>query len=144
MAAINTGKVVAGGLVAGVVLNVVDFVANYFIIGERFKANWDAINPALWPKMTAPSTMVTFVITDFLVGIILVWTYAAMRPRFGPGPRTALVASLLLWFFGTILYSGMMASGLFTMAAFVTYGCIALVNFLIAGWVGARLYSEPA
>lgn len=32
-----------------------------------------------------PST-VGWVVTDFLLGILIVWSYAAMRPRFGPAP----------------------------------------------------------
>ena len=40
-----------------------------------------------------------FVIITFLVGIITVWLYAAIRPRFGPGPGTAVIAALVVWFF---------------------------------------------
>jgi hypothetical protein len=144
MAAINTGRVVLGGLVAGVVLNVLDFVANGVIVGERFKADWDAINPALWPKMSAAPSMVTYVVIDFVLGILLVWTYAAIRPRFGPGAKTAAIASVTLWLLGSALYAGFVASGLISTTAYLVFGVIALINFLIGGWVGGKLYSEPA
>ena len=33
----------------------------------------------------------------FLLGFIAVWLYAAIRPRFGPGPKTAIIAGLVVW-----------------------------------------------
>src|SRR5437667_4515115 len=39
-----------------------------------------------------------FVIGGFVLGVLLVWLYAAIRPRFGPGPKTSLIAGLVLWF----------------------------------------------
>jgi len=143
MAAINTSKVVVGGLVAGVVLNVIDFISNTFIVGERFKPDWDAINPQLWTNMMATRSIITYVVVDFVLGILLVWTYAAIRPRFGPGPKTAANASILLWLVGGALYAGLMAGGLVSLRAYLVFALIALVNLLIAGWVGAKLYTEP-
>jgi hypothetical protein len=37
----------------------------------------------------------------------IMWLYAAIRPRYGPGPKTAAVAGFALWFIG----SGLMLSG---------------------------------
>ena len=34
----------------------------------------------------------------FLVGIAIVWMHAAIRPRYGAGPRTALCAAAATWF----------------------------------------------
>jgi hypothetical protein len=38
-----------------------------------------------------------FVILDFIYGIVLVYLYAAIRPRFGAGPSTAVQAGILMW-----------------------------------------------
>ena len=38
-----------------------------------------------------------FLAYTFVLGIILAWLYAAIRPRFGPGPFTALRAGAVLW-----------------------------------------------
>ena len=32
-----------------------------------------------------------------LYGVFLIWIYVAIRPRFGPGPVTAVFAGLTLW-----------------------------------------------
>ena len=32
-----------------------------------------------------------------VMGIGLIWLYAAIRPRYGPGPRTAAIAGFVMW-----------------------------------------------
>ena len=48
----------------------------------------------------SPGMMVMFLAWGFFYGVIAVWVYAAIRPRFGPGPRTALRAGLVVWLVG--------------------------------------------
>src|SRR5207249_12113958 len=51
-------------------------------------------------KPPIPDSMIwVFVVWDIVMGIGLVWLYAAIRPRFGPGAKTAVIAGLALWFF---------------------------------------------
>ncbi len=45
--AINTSKVLVGGIVGGVVANVIDFVGNSFILGGMHRADMAKLNPAL-------------------------------------------------------------------------------------------------
>ena len=78
MASINTGKVIVGGLAAGVVLNAIDFVSNMYILADRMKTDLDKLNPALWTNMNDMSKLPGFLATDFVFGILLVWTYAAI------------------------------------------------------------------
>src|SRR6185503_14982122 len=92
--AMNIKKVVIGGIVAGVVMNVIDFVTNTYIFGARMKAEADAFKPGLSDQMMGGSAIVSYIVMDFVLGIALVWTYAAIRPRFGPGLRTATFAAL--------------------------------------------------
>jgi hypothetical protein len=140
--AINTQKVLIGGFAAGVVLNVIDFVVNMFILGARMKAESDAFKPGLSDQMNKGSTMVSYIIMDFILGFALVWTYAAIRPRFGPGLKTASYAALLFWILGGVFYSGYMMMGMTSSGLWWTLAFVALVNFLAAASVGAWLYSE--
>ena len=140
--AINTNKVLLGGLAAGVVLNVIDFVANTYVLGARMRAETEAFKPGLSGQMMTGSAIASYIIMDFVLGVVLVWTYAAIRPRFGPGLRTATFAALLFWVLGLIfnvgyLHMGMMSSGLWLAFAFIE-----LVNFFLAAWLGAKLYTE--
>lgn len=141
MSAINTGRVVMGGLVAGVVLNVLDTVNGLFIMAEDFAANAArlGLDPAL---MEAPSVMASWIIIDFLIGILLVWLYAAMRPRFGPGPRTAAFAGLAFWAGISLVLFGFTMMGVFDMSMMIKATVLQLVFSVVASVAGARFYQE--
>jgi hypothetical protein len=140
--AMNTKKVVIGGIVAGIVLNVIDFATNTFILGERMKADAEAFKPGISEKMMAGSAIASYVIMDLVLGVALIWTYAAIRPRFGPGLRTAGFAALLFWLLGLIFNSGYRQMGMMSSGLWWTFAFIWLVNFFLAAWAGAKLYSE--
>ena len=137
----NIQKVVIGGVVAGVVMNVIDFVANY-ALAARSAAEADAFKPGLSAQMAGG--MVSYIIMDFALGIALVWTYAAIRPRFGPGPRTAVFTAILFWLLALIFYSGYRQMGMMSTGLWWTFAFIGLVNFLISSNAGAALYSEQS
>ncbi|HEY3160423.1 MAG TPA: hypothetical protein VGJ78_15770 [Vicinamibacterales bacterium] len=139
--AINTGKVVAGGLVAGVVANVIDFVNNTYVLGADMQA-WAAshnIDPA---TLTSGAVAGTWVVVDFIYGLLLVFTYAAIRPRFGPGVRTAIIAGLAVFLSPTIVLFGFTQMGMLTMAMFVKGTIGAIVATLAASVAGAAIYKE--
>ena len=139
--AINTGKIVAGGLVAGVVANAFDFVTNTYILGADMQA-WAAshnIDPA---TLTSGAVAGTWVVVDFIYGLLLVFTYAAIRPRFGPGVRTAIIAGLVVFLAPTIVLFGFTQMGMLTMPMFVKGTIGAIVATLAASVAGAAIYKE--
>jgi hypothetical protein len=143
MASINTGKVVAGGLLAGLVANAIDFVTNTYLLAADWQALATAHNmdPA---AMTSPAVAGTWIVVDFLFGILLVWTYAAMRPRLGPGPQTAIVAGLVIYASATLVVFGFTMMGVLTMTLFVKGSIAAIVSTLAASVAGASIYKEAA
>jgi hypothetical protein len=138
--AINTQKVLIGGIAAGVVMNVIDFISNTYILGARMKAESDAFKPGLSDQMMTGSAIAGYIV----LAILLVWTYAAIRPRFGPGIKTAVYAAVLFWLLVSISVSGYMHMGMMSGGLWWSFAFIGLVNFLLSAWVGARLYSEDA
>ena len=142
--AINTQKVLLGGIAAGVVMNIIDFVSNMFIVGARMKAEADAFKPGMSDQMNQGSAMVSYIVMDLVLGILLVWTYAAIRPRFGPGMKTATYVAVLFWILAGIFLSGYLHMGMMSSGLWWTFAFIGLVNFWVSAWVGARLYSEDA
>ena len=137
----NIKKVVVGGIVAGAVLNIVDFISNY-ALAARMKAETDAFKPGLSELMMTSSSMISYIVMDFALGIALVWTYAAIRPRFGPGSRTAVFTSLLFWLLALIFYAGYRQMGMMSAGLWWTMAFVGLVNFLLAAQAGAAVYSE--
>jgi len=85
MGKINWGRVVLGGLLAGVVLNVVDWLT----YGVWLKADMAAAMQALGKQPGAmDSAIPLWVALDFVSGIGLLWVYAAIRPRNRAPPTT--------------------------------------------------------
>jgi hypothetical protein len=141
MASINTGRVIAGGLVAGVVANAVDFVTNTYVLAADWQA-WAAshnIDPA---SLTSGAVAGTWMAVDFLIGFLLVWTYAAMRPRFGPGVQTAFFAGLVIFLAPTLVLFGFTMMGMLTMTMFIKGSSAAVVSTFGAAIAGAAVYKE--
>ncbi len=141
---VNRQKLLVGGLAAGVVLNIIDFLTNVVLLSARMQADANAFKPGLGDQMSAMTggQIAVYVFFDFIIGFLLVWTYAAIRPRFGPGPRTAAYVGLLFFVFGMILTYGYKSMGVMSSGLWWTYTGIWLVNLLLASVVGAMLYSE--
>jgi hypothetical protein len=141
MNGINGGKVVAGGLLAGLVYNILDFVNNTMIVAEDFRANATrlGLDPA---TMESPAGIATWVVIDFLIGILVVWTYAAIRPRLGPGPKTAVIAGLVPYLGITFIMFGLAMGGLLPLALWAKMTVISLVITSVGAVAGAWAYKE--
>lgn len=142
--AINSGKVVVGGLASGGTLAVLDFLVNGLLMAEQNRAAINALNPALTETMESTGAVIGYVIMDLLFGILLVWTYAAIRPRFGAGPRTAVIAAVQIWLVATLAYTGMTLMGMWTWGYLAMGAVVYLVMLIIAATVGGKLYQEGA
>jgi len=141
MAGINTGKVVTGGLVAGVVFNLLDFANSTLLMASDFEAGLRrlGLDTAVMESMSA---LVTWVIVDLLFGILMVWSYAAMRPRFGPGPRTAVLAAVPAWGSTTLMMMGFCSLGIFEESLALKSAVAMAVIAVVASLAGARFYQE--
>lgn len=141
MAKINVGRVLLGGLLAGVVLNVGEFILNGVLLAETMKKDFEKLG------LPDPGTNTTFLIRvtsiTFLLGIGLVYLYAAIRPRFGAGAKTAACAGVIGWFF-VYLYAGYVyqATGAVSSKAFLMALPWGIVEFALATIAGAWLYKE--
>lgn len=141
MGKINLKWVVVGGLLAGLVLNVVDFVLFGMILADDLNAAMQALGKG----PIGGSAVAWFVAIDFVMGIALIWAYAAMRPRFGAGPGTAARAGLFVWFVAVLLHAvGQSQMGLMPMNVQVIGTVVALVLYPVAAVVGAAPYKEAA
>ena len=140
--AINTPKVVVGGLTAGVVMNVSGFLVQGMLLGKRMEDEMSAVAPALKGKGMDAGSMTGRVVSQFVIGILLVWLYAAMRPRFGPGPRTAFLAAFVVWLCGFVFYMDWLYLGLMSVGLYAIVSIAMLITCAVAAWVGAMLYKE--
>ncbi len=140
MGKINIGRVILGGIVAGIVYNILDLFVNGVLLGSR----WDAGLIALGHTGISTNQNVWFWVVGFIGGIVAVWLYAAIRPRFGAGVKTAVCAGLFTWVFSFVLPNAvyMCVLHLFSrhLALYTTAG--ALVETVVGTIAGAALYKE--
>jgi hypothetical protein len=140
--AINVSKVVVGGLAAGVVANIVGYVAFGMLLAPRMQSEAVAVAPQLQGRGTSGGAIATHVIGTFVIGLLLVWLYAAIRPRFGPGPKTAILAGLAVWVCGVVFHLDWLLAGLMSSTTYAMASIAGLVQFLAGSWTGAMIYKE--
>ena len=131
-------RVVLGGIVAAVVVNVGEGLFAFLM-----KSQWEEAIRNLGLRLQAgPAAYLPFA-WSLVIGVLSVWLYAAIRPRYGPGAKTAVRAALAVWAFGTATFAIAMGSlGLFP-ARLMTYVALwSLVEIIVAMLVGAALYRE--
>ncbi len=140
MGRINWGRVVLGGLLAGVVLNIVDWLT----YGVWLKPDLAAAMQTLGKQPGAMDSAVPlWVALDFVYGIGLLWVYAAIRPRFGAGPKTAVIAGVAVWFFVGLLHAiGEAPMGFMPQRVMMIGTIVNLIELAVAGPVGAYVYKE--
>jgi hypothetical protein len=139
MGKINMGRVILGGLLAGLIVNIGEFVLNGVILAKDFEDVMKSLNK---PPISG-SAIAVFLVLGFVLGIIIVWIYAAIRPRFGPGPKTAVCAGLTAWSLAYLYTAvGQAPIGLFPTRLLVIGTVWGLVELAIAAVAGAWLYKE--
>ena len=137
---INWKKVILGGLLAGLLINVVEFVVN----GWLLKENWAAAMKVIpYAEPMGVLQMVALNVSGFVVGIFTIWLYAAIRPRYGAGPKTAACAGAAVWTLGYLLASVTpMVMHLFPRRLMAIGIAVGLVELIVAAVVGAAVYKE--
>jgi len=123
----NTSGIIKGGLVAGLLINVSEYVLNMMVIPVPEGAGGSI---GFW------------VVYAFVMGLLTAYLYALIRPRCGAGPKTGVCAGLLVWALHTLLPAGgmwnmgMAPDGLPLMLAWTA------AELALAGVLAGMLYSE--
>jgi hypothetical protein len=140
MGRINIGRLILGGLVAGLVSDALGFLVDGKILAERWSDGMAFLNHSQFSAMQ----WLWFNLVGLLGGMIAVWIYVAIRPRFGAGPLTAVFAGVAVWLLTSAIpnFQFMWVLGLFEhhLTIFTTLG--ALAEIVIGTVLGAALYQE--
>lgn len=135
MGKINRGRVLLCGLVAGLVWSLLSLVVLVL-------AGGDLLNAA--PRLTAPSrSLYLFALSvNFAMGIWAMWLYAAIRPRFGPGPKTAARAGFAWWAMYCLAKANWGPFGLVEPKTLMVLMAATLPALIVATVLGAWPYEE--
>jgi hypothetical protein len=141
MGQINWTRVVIGGIVAAVILFIAGFIIHGLILGPDWTAWQNAGHmPLALPHGTA---VVIWIIVSLINGLTGVWIYASIRPRYGAGAKTALIAGLMIWLVGGLIAAlAGYALGNVPHRVVAIAGIGDLIADLIAIVAGAYFYKE--
>jgi hypothetical protein len=139
---INTGRVIIGGIIAGIIC----FIGDGIVHGVLLNKEWAAVVATLGRSNAGrlgQADFGYFAIYDLLKGLLAVWIYAAALPRFGAGIGTALLAAFTVW----LLVIPVPTLGLLPMAFFsarfaVLWSVYGLFPILAGTLIGAWCYRE--
>jgi len=135
MGKINFGRVLLGGLVAGIIFDGLSYVVDGLIL----KSQWAAASQGNFTT----HQIIGFCILGLIAGVITIWFYAACKPRLGTRYRTALNVGLAVWMVGYVLPNAAfmyISQHLHNLMIFTTLGN--LVEVLVGIFIGAALYKE--
>jgi len=142
MAQINWGRVIGGGLLAGLVMNIGEATLHGAILGQD---GVDLFQKFGVPHEPQPWQIISLVALTFVLGITSVWLYAAIRPRYGAGPKTAICAGLAVWVLAHVwsgVYIGAAFTGLITAKLAFLPIAWGLIEAPLGTLAGAWLYKE--
>lgn len=140
MEKINWRRVVLDGMLAGVVLSVLATASTALFGQQGLRTAWRALHPSISGRV-APFF---FILAFLFLGILMTSWYAAIRPRFGPGPKTAAIAGLAVWLMavGELLRSVAMYQPVSNLPRGPLLPIFYLVTIVASTEVGAWVYKE--
>lgn len=133
---INWSRVLGCGLLAGVVWIILGSVVTA-LLGRDFAALPNN-------RLAAPSPgFVLFnAILDLLEGISILWLYAAIRPLYGAGAKTAVIAAFAWWFIVSLGDATWCSFGFFPPRTAIPLMIGTLPALILATLAGARFYKD--
>ena len=143
MGKINLSRVILGGVVAGIVIDVCEGILNGVILKQQWAAVFASLGKA--SDTLSVKQIVAFNVWGLVAGIITVWLYAGLRARYGPGPRTAILAGLTVWSLAFGLATAVpVFFHLYPVGLGLTSVALEAIEMILAGLAGGAIYKESA
>lgn len=140
MVKINWSRVFLGGFIWVVAFNAVHLSAWFLLLESGWMSAFAALGRP-WPQDLG--TLALWLLLTFGGGVLAIWAYAAVRPQYGPGPKTAAGVAVVLWLVGGVGPNVWFAHLLLLPTGIVVSNLAVLfVDFVVATILGAWLYKE--
>lgn len=143
MGRVNRGRVMLGGLLWFVVYALLGAATAFLYLMREGREAFEEIGLRVVSHMSDPAFFAFVMVLTLAMGILSIWLYAAIRPRYGPGPKTAVIAAIAIWILGQmlpLLYWSQLL-GLRTRLVILN-GATMLVAGVAATLAGAWIYKE--
>jgi hypothetical protein len=142
MGSINWNRELLGSIVAGVIIDLLEWLFNGYVLGPQWR---EAMQSLGRPLQETPNQVMFYMVLGLIYGVVATSMYAAIRPRFGAGMKTAVYAGLGAWFLGYFLPTlTWVPMDLFPRRLMAMAMLVGFVEILVATVMGAWLYREAA
>jgi len=116
----------------------------YLVDGLMLSQQWSDDMILMGKSEFSTTQLIEFNLLGIVSGLIAIWIYAGIRPRFGAGVKTAIYAGIAVWILGVLVpnASFMYVAGLFSkhLTLYTTLG--GLVEVVVGTIAGAVLYKD--
>ncbi len=128
-----------GGLLAGVII-FVSTAARVLVLREQIVGFIE--NHGL-QGLGQTEGGVFFAVYSVALGILIVWLYAAIRPRFGAGATTAIAGGVFFWIsISFVPYAALLRFDLIPIGGVLVHWIWTVVEIPLASVAGAWVYQE--
>ena len=141
MSRVNWIRLIIGGVIASVIL----FLTDGFFHERVVVADWMAVFAALGarPPTETPINLLYFAIYEVGRGFLAMILYVLMRSYRKPGPKTAVVAGIIVWLaFSVTGPAQFIPLGFFSHALWLKVGAFHLITSITATIAGAAIYRD--
>jgi hypothetical protein len=141
MGKINYGRLIVGAIVAAVFYFITDGVIHTVLGQYHINAITSAGKAA---QAGDPTAYIWFALYDVAKGLAALLIYAGIRPRFGPGVKTAVWAGVVTWLAAIVAPAlAAVPFPFYERTYFVKLTIFSLITVVIGAVIGAAIYKEP-
>jgi hypothetical protein len=145
MGKINYLRVLIGGVTAAAVFIVTEFFIEG-LAGILWGINETSLLQEYFPQSLQGGLRLQFLnlLNLLMVCMLLIWLYAALRPRFAAGPKTALICAFIFWFTELLLIMNLVNMNIFPWKSGLISLIFNAIELPVAALAGASIYQETA
>lgn len=135
---LNVKSIITSGLIVGLIISL-SAITMVPVVGDQM----DLVLESRGLPPLSNMAMLYFIIISFINSVFLVFLYAVLKDLVGPGIRTAVIISLVFWFFVYFLGNVSMVVYGFMPVKLTVIGTLwGLGELLLGGIVGSKLYKD--
>jgi len=136
---INFKRVLLGGLIAGLILNLGEALLNEVFLVEQMEETARRLHI----ERPGSAFIAVAALLTLALGIMIVLLYALIKVRVGAGLKSAVLAGVIVWF-TVYVYTGILTGIAIALSPMLIVAGIGwgLVEYVLAAIVGSAFYKE--
>jgi hypothetical protein len=142
MGRMNWSRILLAGLLAGMVINTGEYLLHKIILQQGWTDLMQKFKDAAEPK---PGQFAALSVAGFVMGVLTVWLFAAIRPRFASTPKAVMSAAIAIWIPGYCL--GLLAPfmlGILPAALVFPSMAGGIVELTLGALLGGLIYADAS